>query len=184
MKTLVILMEEQSAKALLEGLLPRILPGNTRVIPLVFQGKQDLESNITRKLQAWQDDKASFLILRDQDNATCKAVKDGLVRRCQASGKRRWKVRVACRELEAWLLGDLAAVEAGLNLHGVAQMQGKKKFREPDNTQRPSDVLREVTGGAYQKVGGCRAIGPYLSLNKNASPSYRVFVDAVKELTR
>lgn len=53
MRTLAFLIEEPSARALLEGLLPRLLPGES-VHPrfLVFEGKQDLEANIARKLRS------------------------------------------------------------------------------------------------------------------------------------
>lgn len=44
MKHLVFLLEEPSAKEMLNGLLPRLLPGlSYRCI--VFEGKQDLEKN-------------------------------------------------------------------------------------------------------------------------------------------
>ncbi len=54
MSTLVLLLEEPSARALLEGLLPRILSTKVEIIYLVFEGKQDLEKNVTRKLRGWR----------------------------------------------------------------------------------------------------------------------------------
>jgi hypothetical protein len=41
-KYLVLLLEEPSARDLLEGLLPRLLPEEVHVQYLVFEGKQDL----------------------------------------------------------------------------------------------------------------------------------------------
>ncbi len=37
-----------------------------------------------------------------------------------------------------------------------------------------------ITGGAYQKVGGSRAIGPRMSINENASHSFGVFMAAIR----
>lgn len=49
--TIVFLLEEPSMKVALEGLLPRILPGeNFRLI--AHEGKQDLAKSIPRKLRA------------------------------------------------------------------------------------------------------------------------------------
>ena len=46
MKTIVFFLEEPSAREMLEGVLPRILPEEVKVRYLVFQGKQDLEKNL------------------------------------------------------------------------------------------------------------------------------------------
>lgn len=43
MRELVFLLEEASAKAMLESLLPRILHEETRFRCIPFEGKQDLE---------------------------------------------------------------------------------------------------------------------------------------------
>jgi len=43
MKTIVFFLEEPSAREMLEGVLPRILPENIQTRYLIFQGKQDLE---------------------------------------------------------------------------------------------------------------------------------------------
>ena len=56
MKNLVFLLEEPSAKDLLEGLLPRLLPEGWAVYYLVFDGKQDLEKQIVRELRKFIPD--------------------------------------------------------------------------------------------------------------------------------
>ena len=43
MRELVFLLEEASAQAMLEGLLPKLLPDGMMVRYLVFEGKNDLE---------------------------------------------------------------------------------------------------------------------------------------------
>ena len=53
MSEIVFFLEERSAQALLEGLLPRLLPGVHAVRYLVFEGKQDLEKQLARKLRGY-----------------------------------------------------------------------------------------------------------------------------------
>jgi len=53
MKHLVFLLEEPSAKEMLNGLLPRLLPG-VRSRCIVFEGKQDLEKNLIKKIRAYR----------------------------------------------------------------------------------------------------------------------------------
>jgi hypothetical protein len=53
MKELVFLLEEESAQAMLEGLLLKLLPEaiGRRFIP--FEGKQDLEKQLVRKIRGY-----------------------------------------------------------------------------------------------------------------------------------
>ena len=68
MNQLVFLLEEPSAKAMLEGVLPRLLGDNVNVVYVVFEGKQDLEKRLPRRLRAWQNPNARFVVMRDQDS--------------------------------------------------------------------------------------------------------------------
>ena len=70
MTQLVFLLEEESMKALLDVLLPQILPSETDFLCVPHQGKQDLEKSIPRKLRAWQTP-ALFVIIRDKDKEDC-----------------------------------------------------------------------------------------------------------------
>lgn len=81
MKNVVFLLEEQSAKNLLEGLLPKLLPEGVQAYFMVFQGKQDLEGQLVRKLRGWQRPDSVFVVLRDQDAGRCEDVKKRLGRR-------------------------------------------------------------------------------------------------------
>lgn len=54
------------------------------------------------------------------------------------------------------------------------------KYRVPDSIRSPSQELKEITRGTYQKVGSSRAIGPRMSINKNKSHSFRVFMAAIR----
>lgn len=182
MSETVFFLEEPSARALLEGLLPRLGFDLTQIRFVVFEGKSDLEKQIERKLRAWQRPDSRFVILRDQDSGDCLLIKQGLVEKCTRAGRPTTLVRIACRELESWYLGDLAAVETALGLRNLARHQATAKFRQPDRLGTPSAELRQLTASRYQKIAGSRAIGPYLSLTHNNSHSYKVFIRGLHAL--
>lgn len=182
MKTMVFFLEEPSAREMLEGVLPRVLPEHVQVRYLVFQGKQDLDRNLKKKLSAWRIPESVFVVMRDQDSGDCKAIKTTLVNLCQEAGQDGVLVRVACRELESFYLGDLAAVEQGLGLTHLGELQRSRKFRNPDALSNPALELRRLTRNAYDKVAGSRAIGPFLSLEANRSRSFNVLLSGIRKL--
>ena len=81
MKQLVFLLEEESMKALLDILLPQILPPEIEFRCIHHEGKSDLEKSIPIKLRAWQAP-ALFVIVRDKDRADCREVKKHLINLC------------------------------------------------------------------------------------------------------
>ncbi len=181
MKELVFLLEEASAKALIEGLLPRLVPaGSFPARFIVFDGKQDLERHLTSRLRGYLNPNARFIVLRDQDAGDCKVVKRKLVALCRKSGKTHTTVRIACRELEAFYLGDLRAVELGLGLRNLAGKQAARKFRNPDALHSPSTELLDLTRKRYQKVSGSRAIAPHLNLDASRSRSFAQPLQAIR----
>jgi hypothetical protein len=165
-----------------EGLLPRILPEDVSPVFRVFEGKQDLEKRMAGILRAWQVPSSHFLVIRDQDSGDCTVVKKRLATLCQAGGKADAVVRIACHEIESFFLGDLAAVETGLSIHGLAANQDTRKFRAPDDLGNPAQELRGLTNGIYQKVAGSRAIGPHLALAGNRSHSFNVLLAGIRKL--
>lgn len=177
---LVFFLEERSAKVMLEGFLPKVLPAHIVPRYIVFEGKTDLEKSLSIKLRAWSNPRARFVVLRDQDSGACTDVKSDLVSLCSAAGKPSTLVRIACRELESWYIGDFKAVEDGLGVSGLARHQDKRKFRNPDILNNAYEELSKVTNGKYQKVSGSRAIGPYLDKSRNCSKSFQVFVTGIE----
>ena len=182
MKTIVFFLEEPSAKEMLQGILPRFLPYEFNTRYVVFQGKQDMEKQLEKRLRGWLLPDSLFVILRDQDSANCKDIKARLVDLCMRSGKGEALVRIACKELESFYLGDLKAVEKGLELRGLADKQEKRKYRTPDALGNPYMELSTLTGNLYQKVSGSRSIGPYLDLDKNCSRSFCALLSGIKKL--
>ncbi|MDR9839806.1 DUF4276 family protein [Herbaspirillum huttiense] len=183
---IVFLLEEPSAKAMLETLLPRILDPQLRHRLIPFEGKQDLEKQLERKLRGYLNPDARFLIMRDQDShADCKALKGTLLAKCVAAGKGEVSlVRIACRELESFYLADLAAVESAFGVAGLSKLQGNAKYRDPDRLGSPSKELNELTRGKYQKVGGSRALGSSLNLDNTRSDSFSNLIQGIRRLER
>jgi Domain of unknown function (DUF4276) len=178
----VFLLEEPSARHLLEGLLPKLVPADVTVHYLIFEGKQDLEKNIARKMRGWQAPRSMFVVLRDQDAADCRVVKAGLADRVKESGRStNALVRVACRELEAWLLGDWQAVADAFDRPALANQSRKEEHRNPDKLSNPVGVLRQHIPG-YQKGEGARRIGKLLVPERNQSPSFRTFCSGLARL--
>lgn len=110
MRHLVFLLEEPSAQDALQAWLPSWLPAGVTPHFIVFSGKQDLEKQMVLKMRHWLLPNSQFLVLRDQDSGDCKVVKAGLAARCAEAGRPDAVVRVACRELESFFIGDWQAV--------------------------------------------------------------------------
>lgn len=182
MKTIVFFLEEPSAREMLEGVLPRLLPEECSRRYVVFQGKQDLEKQLEKRLRGWLLPESVFVVLRDQDSSDCHVLKARLVELCERAGKGDALVRVACRELESFYLGDLKAVESGLGIKGIAARQNSRKFRIPDDLANPSTELSKLTGNRYQKVSGSRSISRHLSLEDNRSGSFNALVSGIRRL--
>lgn len=184
MKELVFLLEEESAKAMLESLLPRILDAGIKPRLLAFEGKQDLEKQMMGKMRGYINPHARFIVMRDQDAAPdCRVVKEALSARCAEAGRQGVAlVRIACHELESFYLADLAAVETGLGIKGLAKQQGIAKFRNPDVLQKPNKELLTLTKQRYQKVSGSRAIGQHLDADNERSSSFRNLIAGIKRM--
>lgn len=105
MNELVFFLEEPSAEAMLEGLLPRIVPEGITWRTIVFEGKQDMEKRIVKRLRGYINPGARFVILRDKDAGDCIIIKNCLQEKCVQAGKPETLVRIACYELESLVFG-------------------------------------------------------------------------------
>ena len=181
MSALVFLLEEKSAKNMLEGIVPRLVPEGVHVQYMTFSGKQDLEKQMVRKIRLWLEPDSRFIILRDQDSGDCTAIRTRLLELAKKTGKADvCLVRIACHELESFFLGDLAAVTQGLNLPALAGRQNRNPYRRPDSIANAAEELKKLTGNRYGKLAGSRATGPCLSLDgSNRSHSFGVLVEAI-----
>jgi Domain of unknown function (DUF4276) len=182
MSGLVFFLEERSAQAFLEGILPRLGHAVSDSRFIVFEGKQDLRRNLVKRLRGYIDPMATFIVLQDQDShPDCRVLKHELAQLCAEAGRPQTIIRLACRELESFYLADLRAVEAALKVAGLGKKQQASKFRTPDSLGSPSELLHELTKGYYQKVGGSRAIAPMLDLDNARSPSFQALVATLRQ---
>ena len=181
---LVFLLEEESAKALLETLLPRMLDPAIRVRLIPFEGKQDLEKQLVRKLRGYLNPAARFIVLRDQDSAPdCRVVKHRLLAKCHEAGRGPVAlVRIACRALETFYLADLRAVEHALAQRGLHVQQANAKYRAPDYLESPDRELSKLTKQAYQKVRDSRLLGARLDLGNKRSASFRNLIAGIQRM--
>jgi len=178
---LVFLLEELSARVMLEGVLPRLSIELPPVRYIVFDGKNDLERNVTKRIRGYRNPDAKFIVARDQDSEPdCIALKRGLAEMCAQAGRSDAIIRIFCCELESFYLADLRAVEAGLGFPGLAKRQGERKFRQPDFLRSPSRELKALTKGLYQKVGGSRAIGHHLDIGNVRSASFGALISGIR----
>lgn len=186
MKSLVFLLEEKSAQNMLECIVPKLIHNSLEDIDVIYiplNGKQNLEREMIRKIQYWQRPNSQFIIMRDKDSEDY----DTLVGRLSNLVRRTGKasdcfICIACHELESFFLGDLEAVERGLGLHGISEMQKKRKFRNPDKLPNAAQELKRITSQRYAKLAGSRAISPYLKLDStNRSQSFENLLTIIRE---
>ena len=182
MRELIFFLEEPSAKEMLNGLIPKLLDKSTKHRCFNFQGKQDFERRLERKLRDWRNPDARFVVLRDKDCEDCTEVKQRLTAVCRKAGKPHSLVRIVCHELESWFLGDLRAVEEGMNLQGLSKQQQNRKFRNPDKLGNAKQELKKLTNKNYQPISSSRKIGPCMSIDKNLSHSFNVFIAGVQRI--
>lgn len=186
-ENVVFLLEEKSAKAMIESLWPRIVSENAFILNkwcITFSGKQDLLKNIELKIKCWKTPNTLFYILCDKDNENCINLKKRILESCKKAGACNYLVRIACAELESFYLGDLLAVEKAFNLNNLNRHQEKKCFRDPDNNvEKPDLKLKNITNNLYSKVAGSREIGKYLNLKgQNKSQSFNFFINGLKNI--
>jgi hypothetical protein len=180
MSRLILLLEEYSMKVLLESLLPRVMP-DLPFLCVYHEGKRDLEKSIPRKLRAWREPGVRFVVLRDNDGADCQALKSRLVSLCVAGGHPETLVRIACQELEAWYLGEPAAMAVAFGNKKLKRIGAEARFRDSDLVVRPSAAIEELVPG-FQKVSGARRIARELSRKGNKSRSFQAFLKGLDKV--
>lgn len=183
---IIFLLEEPSMKTLLEGLLPRLLPGmvvGEHFLCITHEGKSSLDISIPRKLQAWRIPNDRFVILRDNDNAQCIDLKARFVRICELSGRPDTLIRLVCQELESWYIGDLPALAEAFGNGKLNSPALQKRFVDPDAWQKPSAELARLVP-SFQKGCAARAMAETLEVDQNQSTSFRFFVSGVRRLAQ
>lgn len=180
MNRVVFLLEEYSMKILLDGMLPRLLPG-LPFLCVPHEGKQDLETSVPRKLRAWREPEVRFVVIRDNDGGDCLALKDSLSALCVEGGRNDVLVRIACQELEAWYIGEPDALADAYDNEALRHIGRKARFRHADRVQQPAAALERLVP-EFQKVSGARRMARFLTKERNRSKSFQVLLAGIERL--
>lgn len=175
---IVFLLEEPSMEALLNGILPKVITGESyRLIP--HEGKNSLLKSIPIKLKAWNMPDTKFVIVHDQDSNDCIDIKNKISELCRPYN-RDVLIRIVCRELESWYFGDIQAVEKayGKNLNRI---KNSNKYRDPDEIIDPKETIKRWVPELTQ-VDGASRISKYMDIENNRSHSFNVFIDGVRKM--
>ena len=193
-------LEEPSAEAALNAILPKIFSADVICNFHVFEGKHDLLKKLPKRLKGyskWLPDDWRIMVLIDEDRKDCRELKAKLERaaheanfvtKSSADPNGNFQVvnRLAIEELEAWFFGDIGALHAAYprvskDLHNQA------KYRDPD----------AITGGTYEaleslllernyyrdklpKRAVAQKIAQHMEPDRNRSKSFRVFIAGLK----
>ncbi len=168
-------------REMLAGFLPRVVPADLPFHLITHEGKADLAQSIPRKLRAWQTPGARFIVLHDKDSADCHRLKAKLRRICSEARPVDVLIRIVCHELEAWFLGDLAAIEAAFQVRNLVGLESRARYRDPDRLANASQELKRLIP-SYQKLRGARSVGQHLDPGRNRSRSFQVFVQGLTQL--
>ncbi len=188
MARIEILTEEQSMCDVLEIILPKILPKKWVLQQNYFirphKGKSDLQKSIPRKIKVFSTyhEPAGVVIVHDQDSYDCSELKNKLLTLCKITIEEPCPIliRIACRELESWYLGDMKAIQSAYPKFKVENYTKKSKFRNPDNLNNATEEIEKILPD-FQKGASARAIAPHLDTNieNNQSESYRQFIKGI-----
>ncbi len=184
MPPLIFLLEEPSAKAFLESLTERLGMRDACIL-LSFNGKSDLEGKLANRMRGWMDNKACFLIMRDRDSGDCFDIKERLLKLCSASGvdSARFRVRVACGELESFYLGDMNAIAQAYNKPAIQKKSRTAKYRNPDKLGNACEEFFQLIGQPPTKVSAAKRMAPFMEIEQddyNNSASFRCLLRTLK----
>jgi len=185
MARIEILVEELSMEACLRNLLPKIVPSHWNLDENYFirphQGKSDLKKSIPTKMKVFNNwhEPIAVIILHDQDSADCKILKDNIKSWCGDYDKS-LLIRIVCKELESWYLGDLHAIEKAYPTFNSSNFESKARFRNPDNLNA-KDQLKKILPD-YREVASSREIAKNFDVKNNKSDSFNQFIEGVKRI--
>lgn len=183
---LEIFTEERSMEYFLRALLPRILPTGFELDTNCFirphEGKSDLKRSLSKKVKASPhfSQPVKLLIIHDQDSNDCKVLKTNLISECSGLKSGDFLVRIACKELENWYLGDLESIDIVYPDTQASGLSGKSKFRNPDRLNG-SEEMNNLTR-KFSKSHASREIGRIISIENNNSSSFNYFISGIAKL--
>ena len=180
---LEILLEEPSMENFLREVLPKILPPAYTLDNNCFlrphNGKSDLKKSIPSKIKVFSNyyESAKVIIIHDQDSADCKKLKKNLVDLCEAHGDCPVLIRIACKELESWYLGDMDAIERVYPKFKAKNFKKSAKFRNPDSVQASQEL--KILIPEFQKGFASKNISKFISIKQSTSSSFLQLITGI-----
>lgn len=180
-----ILLEEPSMENFLREVLPKILPlayvldENCFLRP--HNGKSDLKKSIPNKIKVFSNyhETAKLIIIHDQDSSNCRKLKNGLVDLCKSNGSCAVLIRIACKELESWYLGDMDAIEKAYPKFKAKNFKKLAKFRNPDLIQASQELKLLIP--EFQKGFASKNISKFISVEKSTSTSFLHLITGISK---
>jgi hypothetical protein len=196
------LVEEPSAEAALQHIIPKVLGDEFSFDVHPHQGKPDLLSKLPgllRGYSAWLPEDWRIVVLVDGDDDECHELKStldavahgaGLFAKSTVRSGRRIQVlnRLAIEELEAWFFGDLDALHAAYPRLSK-KLANRQRYRDPDAISGGTweTLERELRRAGYYpgglpKIAAAREISARMVPEHNRSNSFQVFRRGLLEL--
>lgn len=200
MRRIEVLVEEPSAEAALQVLLPRIVQGRARIKIINLGSKYALLKKLEERLRGYADrlkggENLRVLVLVDRDQDDCTALKAqmeraaraaGLVTKSAAHGGSPFTVvtRIAIEELESWFLGDPDALRKTFPRLPEIRLAASP-FRNPENGGSWEALHRFLKRhgyypGTYPKIEAARRIAENMATSANRTSSFRVFREGLE----
>ena len=177
----VFFVEGPSEQDFLKAFVPTLLPDRLTVHYQVFQGKQDMEKRLALRMRGWRQPNTCFVVLRDQDSGDCVVIKNGLKKICRSAGHPHAVVRIACKELETFFVGDWTGVAAAFEMPALTKLSVKAMYRQPDVLGSPSSELKKHIP-TYQKRDGARRVGQHIDPDRNTSQSFKALLRTIRQI--
>jgi hypothetical protein len=177
------LLEEPSMENFLRIILPQILPDDLSLDVNCYlrphNGKSDLLKSIPNKVQVFSNFHipAKLVIVHDQDTSDCIALKAQIQELVNIGNPCDVLIRIPCRELEAWYLGDMDSIKYIYNRFKPENHKNKAKFRNPDILMA-SDEMKKLCP-EFQKGYASKNIPLHMNIDINKSASFNNFISGL-----
>ena len=209
-----ILVEDISGKKVLDNLVPRLINDNDTFRVISFKGIGHFPKNgttgiaiLTQKLlndlpkllvsyaKTWQTQKkeAVVIVVCDLDDKCLKQFRNELITLLNnCNPKPQTRFCIAVEEMEAWFLGDIAAIKQAYPKAKEAILKSYVHDSICGTWEKLADAVYQ--GGAialnqkgWQMVGKEKSIWaenitPYFSIDNNNSPSFCYFRDSLRKI--
>lgn len=192
------LLEELSAEAALNNILPKIIPPEHTWRILVFNGKKDLKNRLKSVLSGyskWITQEYRLVVLIDRDDEDCMLLKQFINNKALEAGLKiktdsnPFQVlnRIAIEELESWFIGDPLAIRAAYPRVSKS-FENQNTYRYPDGVQGGTwEALERLLqrAGYYSsglpKIETARNISQHMQPTRNRSKSFQSFAKGIAE---